>query len=152
MAIADDNVKVEWVILADGTQISGNKLYLLGGGWDVLTVNSEFPVKQHLAIAAAFRVPWSQTSVKHSVEIQILNEDTQETLASIAGEFEVGRAPGLPPGSSQLSQLAAEMTVEFPSPGLYALRTKVDVQEQASNIVPFRVVEGPVLALRKRRG
>ena len=28
-------MEIEWLILADSAQIVGNKLYLLGGGWDV---------------------------------------------------------------------------------------------------------------------
>ena len=33
-------MEVEWLILADSAQVIGNKLYLLGGGWDQLAVNT----------------------------------------------------------------------------------------------------------------
>ena len=45
-------MEIEWLILADAAQVTGNKLYLLGGGWDRLNVNRDFPVNQHCAIAA----------------------------------------------------------------------------------------------------
>ena len=144
MNLPDDRVALDWLILADGAQVVGGKLYLLGGGWDVLTVNSGFPVQQHLAIAAAFRVPWTQTNQKHSVEIRLLNDDSQEVLATIAGEFEVGRPPGIPPGSAQRSQLAAQLVVGFAQPGQYGIRCAIGGEEQVTNQVSFRVVAGPL--------
>lgn len=144
----DSQVSLEWLILADSAEIANNKLYMLGGGWDLLTVNSSFPVSRHVAIAAAFNVPWSATNQKHNVEISIVAEDASEALGGIAGEFEVGRPAGIPPGSAQRTQLAAEAVVEFKLPGAYSIRCKIDGQEQRP--VPFRVVEGPLLALKKR--
>lgn len=144
MTLPDDRVALDWLILSDGAQVVGGKLYLLGGGWDVLTVNSGFPVQQHLAIAAAFRVPWTQTNQKHSVEIRLLNDDSQEVLATIAGEFEVGRPPGIPPGSAQRSQLAAQLVVAFAQPGPYAIRCAIGGEEQVTSHVSFRVVAGPL--------
>ena len=31
-------MEVDWLILADSAQVTGGKLYMLGGGWDRLTV------------------------------------------------------------------------------------------------------------------
>src|SRR5688500_1930861 len=42
-------MEVEWLILADSAQVIGGKLFLLGGGWDVLTVNTSFPWQQRCA-------------------------------------------------------------------------------------------------------
>jgi len=39
-------MEVEWLILADAAQVVGNKLYLMGGGWDKLTINNVFPADQ----------------------------------------------------------------------------------------------------------
>ncbi len=35
---------VEWLILADAAQVNGNKLYLLEGGWDRLTITRPLPL------------------------------------------------------------------------------------------------------------
>ena len=142
----EDRVALEWLILADGAQIANNKLFLLGGGWEVLTVNAGFPITQHLAIAAAFRVPWVATNQRHAFEIRIENDDTNEQLAGIAGEFETGRPPGIPAGSAQRSQLAGELLVEFKSPGLYVVRCALEGEDQADKRLPFRVIAGPLLS------
>jgi Family of unknown function (DUF6941) len=149
MSVTNDRVRLEWLILADGAQVAGGKLYLLGGGWDVLTVNAEFPVNQHLAIAAAFRVPWTATNQQHTFELKIVNDDTGEIVAGFGGQFETGRPPGLPPGTSQLSQLTAEAMVQFKTAGLFTVRAAIDSQEQADRHFPFRVVEGPMLAMKR---
>ena len=68
-------MEVEWLILADSAQVLGNKLYLLGGGWDLLTVNREFPVDQRCAVALSVRVPWNETNQKHTFELEVAGEE-----------------------------------------------------------------------------
>lgn len=136
-------MQVEWLILADAAQIAGGKLFLLGGGWDVLHVNTAFPVRQRCAVAAAFRVPWNETNQPHSIEIEVLDEDGRSLLKS-GGQIEVGRPPGLPPGLDQRAQLALDFELVFERPGTYVLVARVEDEE--GQRVPFRVVAGPRLA------
>lgn len=133
---------VEWLILADAAQLVGGKLYLLGGGWDVLTVNTGFPVQQRLSIAAAFRVPWNETNQAHTIEVQIADEDGR-VLFTAGGQLEVGRPPGLPAGTEQRSQLVVDPVVTFERPGTYVIIARVAGDEARS---PFRVVPGPGMA------
>ena len=135
--------RLEWLFLADGAQIAGNKLYLLGAGWDMVSINAGFPAHLHMALAAAFRVPWTATNEKHTFEITIVNEDRNETLVSMAGEFEVGRPPGIPAGSAQRSQIAAEMMAEFQSAGQYVVRVRLNGEDLSDQEGPFREVTGP---------
>lgn len=132
-------MKVEWLILADAAQITGNKLYLLGGGWDVLTVNHEFPVTQRCAVAASFSVPWAETNMRHSIEIEIQDEDGKE-LAKVAGQFEVGRPAGIPVGSEQRTQIAADMGLTFEKPGNFVIVARLHNQEDTR--ITFRVIGG----------
>ena len=111
---------VEWLILADAAQVVGNKLYLLGGGWDVLRAEAGFPVPQHCAVAASFAVPWSETNQQHAVQIEFITEDGQ-VLARVDSHFEVGRPPGIVPGQPQRVQLAAEMVLTLEQPGTYVV-------------------------------
>jgi hypothetical protein len=93
------STSVEWLILADSAQVVGGKLYLLGGGWDLLTVNQPFPVTRRSGLAASFRVPWTDTNFRHNVNITISDADGQE-LAKIDGVR--GRPPTrIPVGSDQ---------------------------------------------------
>jgi hypothetical protein len=130
---------VEWLILADAAQVVSGKLYLLGGGWDVLTVNAPFPVQQKLTIAAAFRVPWNETNQPHPFQIEIVDEDGHALLTG-GGQVEVGRPPGLPFGTEQRSQLALDAVVTFQRPGTYVAVARVGEQERRTT---FRVVPGP---------
>ena len=145
-----EQVEVEWLILADGAQVVGNKLYLLGGGWDVLTVNSGFPLQQRCAVAVSFRVPWNETNRPHDVEIEITDHDGRVSLAKINGQVEVGRPVGIPEGSVQRAQVAADMGLSFPAPGTYVVAARVEGRE--GKHAPFIVVPGPMLALRQQRG
>jgi hypothetical protein len=51
------------------------------------------------------RVPWDQTNRKHALSLDLLTEDgvpveIEEQAVSLTGEFELGRPPGIKPGSS----------------------------------------------------
>lgn len=130
---------VEWLILADAAQVVGNKLYLLGGGWDTLVVNTSFPAHQHCAIAASFRVPWNETNQRHDIEIEVADEDGR-TLMQVGGQVEVGRPPVIPFGSDQRTQLVFAGVLPFEAPGTCVIIARIEGQE--SKRVMFRVVPG----------
>ena len=67
-------MEIEWLILADAAQITGGKLYLMGGGWDQINVDT-LPHPQNMAIAVSFRVPWTETNLKHNFKIEIVGGD-----------------------------------------------------------------------------
>jgi hypothetical protein len=140
-------MEAEWLILADGAQVAGGKLYLLGGGWDILTVNTGFPVDQHAAIAAAFKVPWNETNQPHNIELAIEDEDGTEKL-KVAGQVEVGRPPGILPGQDQRAQIAIDFTMKLERPGSYVVIARIDGTE--GRRVPFRVLAGPNLQTEPR--
>ena len=128
---------IEWLILADAAQLVGGKLYLLGGGWDVLNVQTAFPVQQRCTIAAAFTIPWHETNRPHDVEIEVSDSDGGR-LGLINGRVEVGRPPGLPQGSDQRAQLTAEMGLTFQAPGTYVIAARLNGEE--GKRITFRVV------------
>ncbi len=138
-------MKVEWLIVADAAQVVGNKLYLLGGGWDVLTVNSGFPFSYRFSVATSFKVLWNETNQRHNFEIEVFTEDG-ETLTKVGGQVEVGRPPGIRPGQEQRMQLAADFGVELKGPGTYAVVARLEGQEDART--QFHVVPGPMLGIR----
>jgi hypothetical protein len=132
-------LELEWLILADNAQIVGNKLYLLGGGWDVLTVGSGFPVQQRCAVAASYKVPWNETNERHAVEIEVLNDDGL-SLATVQGQVEVGRPAGIPPGSDQRAQIAAEIVLGIEKESSFAIIARIEGVEVGRT--QFRVVGG----------
>ena len=141
-------MEVEWLILADAAQVVGNKLYLLGGGWDRLTITSPPPTPHRMAVAASFKVSWNETNQRHSFEIEIADSDGQ-TIGKVGGQFEVGRPPGLPPGQDQRTQIAVNIDLRIRD-GTYVIIARIDSQE--GRRFPFNVVLGPMLATKQNQG
>jgi hypothetical protein len=142
-------MEIEWLILADAAQVVNGKLYLLGGGWETVTLHSDrFPVSHHCAVAASFRVPWLETNQQTPMEIEIVHEDG-DTIAKIAGQVEVGRPAGHPPGQDQRTQLATELALALPKPGNYVVIGRIAGEEKKR--VPFRVILNPMLATQQSK-
>jgi hypothetical protein len=140
-------VQVEWLILADHAEIVGGKLYLMGGGWDRLTVNSGFPITKPVGLAAACRVPWNETNQPQNVEIEIQTDDGA-SVGKVNAQFEVGRPPGMKAGQDQRFQLAANLPLTLAGPGSYVIVARVEGQE--AERVPFNVMAGPMLQARQQ--
>jgi hypothetical protein len=139
-------MRLEWVILADAAEVVNSKLYLMGGGWDTLHVNTRFPVEQRLTIAVSLAVGWIETNQRHRIELDVQDEKGG-SLASISGHFEVGRPPEVPPGEPQRFQMAVPITMTFGTPGRFVIVIRVNNEDMGR--WPFRVVPGPMLALRQ---
>ena len=131
---------VEWLILADSAQVTNNKLYMLGGGWDRLTINRPLPTAHQMAIAVSFLVDWNETNEKHKFELEVVDGDGAE-VGRVQGEFEVGRPPGIPPGQRQRVQAALGVNFPMKKLGTYAIVAKLDGEEKRQ--FPFTVVGGP---------
>ena len=137
-------MEVEWLILADAAQVTGNKLYLLGGGWDRVTINKNPPVTHRMSLALAFRVPWNETNLKHTFEIEAADSDGN-VIGKATGQFEIGRPAGLPPGSDQRTQIAANVGITITKLGTYVITARVDGAAERS--FPFYVVAGPTVSM-----
>jgi len=140
-------VEVEWLILGDYAEIIGGKLYLIGGGWDRVTVNRAFPFTKPVGLAAAFRVPWNETNQLQNVEIEIQTDDG-DSVGKVGAQFEAGRPPGMKAGQSQRFQLAANLPLTLGAPGSYVIVARVEGQE--AQRVPFSVIAGPMLEARQQ--
>lgn len=130
-------MEIEWLILADAAQIAGGKLYLMGGGWDRLTIRRPFPVQQQMAVAASFRVGWNETNMQHRFEIEVADADGV-TLGKVAGTFEVGRPTGIAPGQEQRTQIAVGMGVPLKRSGTYVIIARLNGEE--GRRFPFSVI------------
>jgi len=126
-------MEAEWLILADAAQVVGNKLFLLGGGWDQIVVNSQFPINQKMAVAFSVKVAWNDTNKKQAFEIEILSEDKDtealKSLMKAGGHFEIGRPPGIMPGQDQRFQIALDTILKIEEPGIKTVVARVEGQE-----------------------
>ena len=91
------------IMLADYAQAVNGKLYIMGGGWSLTG-----PAPSPSAIAVKIEVPWNDTNRKHVLKVELLDGDFRavstptpegQSPVVISGEFEVGRPPGLMPGT-----------------------------------------------------
>lgn len=136
------SISIEWLIIADYAEVIGDKLYLQGGGWNRLTVNSDFPVDRLIGLAVSFDVPWEDTNERHSVQVELTTADGG-SLGKMDGQFEVGRPVGVPAGQAQRTQLALNLPLKIGGPGTFVVVGRVDGEELRR--VHFNVVPGPNL-------
>jgi hypothetical protein len=125
------------ILLADAAQAIDNKLYLLGGGWSVTG-----PDPTPSALAIALKVPWDEANRRHDMRVELLDSDghaitvggTPEEAKPVVIEshFEVGRPPGLRPGTPIDLAFAVNIgPMPLPPGGRYEWRLSIDGHSEA---------------------
>jgi hypothetical protein len=132
------------MLLADAAQEILGKLYILGGGWSVTG-----PDVPPMALAIKLDVPWSDANASHEFELTLVDTDghvvrvddeldgTREVR--IAGSFEVGRPPGLPPGSDIDCAFTVNLGAIPLAAGRYAWQLWIDGETAEDWQRPFQV-------------
>ena len=131
------------MMLADAAQAAEGKLYILGGGWSVTG-----PTPSPSAIALYIQVPWDRTNVEHSFRFDLIDSDGNavelETEADVEesitfeGTFEVGRPPGVKPGTSIDVPLAINFgPLPLPPGGRYEWRLSINQESHEDWRLPF---------------
>ena len=91
------------LMLCDHVEVAEGKLFINGGGWTIIN-----PGQNSYGIAILIDVPWDQTNTKHTVLLELLTSDGDPVMVErdsgeepLKGEihFEVGRPPGMKPGT-----------------------------------------------------
>ena len=127
------------MLLCDSAQVSGGKLFVLGGGWShIYTPDS--PVNMALAILIA--VPWDRANQRHTVRASLKDEDgnlveAEDGSVELEGQLEVGRPPGLKPGTDLNFPLSLTYNGLSLRAGGYRWELEIDGEPKAR--VPFRV-------------
>jgi hypothetical protein len=127
MSTDPTQLEIDFMILADGAQAVGGKLYMLGGGWTHLFV-PQFPGRPQapFAIAIGIEVPYHLTNRRFAFGIELTDSDGNRVGDMLTGEMEQGRPPGIRPGASQRILLAANAHPEFPAAGRYTVNATID--------------------------
>ena len=101
------------VILADAAQEAKGKLFILGGGWNVVGPNSP-----PTALALLVEVPWTEANRPHDLRVTLQDPDGNPALVGpeseaieLTGQLEVGR----PPGSVAGNPFNVPMVINIPS-------------------------------------
>lgn len=127
MSTEPNQIEVEFMILADGAQAVGGKLYMLGGGWTSLFV-PQLPGRAQAPFAVTFGigVPYHLTNRRFSFALELTDADGQRVGEVLTAELEQGRPPGLRPGTTQRIMVAVNAQPEFPAAGRYTFNASID--------------------------
>lgn len=131
---------VDFGLIADAVQASGGKLFVLGGGWDTLTVRA-FPARHHtLALGLRIVVPWTYDGRTVRLEIDLQDEDGHSIFSSgpVRHQFKVRRPQTVADGESiGMVQAYTFNNVPFRAPGGYSFVVSLDDVERKR--IRFRV-------------
>ena len=134
-------------LLCDSVATAENKLYVQGGGWNLLRAEG-FPfVAPRIGVALLVTVPWNATNLPHELTLGLYDDERQLSLGPGAGvgagvlraPFTLGRPSHLTPGDTQLMPLAINLDgFGFGRPGGYSFRVEIDGHELAN--LDFRIL------------
>ena len=132
------------MLLADYAVVSDGKLTIVGGGW-----SQTGPEPASFGIGLLIQVPWDQANTVHTFNVELLDtdggqvefegEEAEEQAVAFGGDFEVGRPPGLKPGTSLDFPVAVNSTPLPLEPGRYEWRLTIDGESRADWTLPFTV-------------
>ena len=133
MATEDlDQPTVDFVIIADRAEVVNGKLYMMGGGWDRLSV-PDFTQPQSISVAIGILVPWNATNQTHSLAVRVETQDAEE-LAAMGLNFTTGRPPILGQAESQRVILAFQLAIRLPGPGTYVVKALINDRESKTAV------------------
>jgi hypothetical protein len=131
------------LLLADYAVVSDGKLTIVGGGW-----SQTGPEPAAFGIALLIQVPWDQANTPHAFSVELLDadgtpvvvegEDADQAVA-FGGEFEVGRPPGIKPGTPLDFPVAVNSTALPLEAGRYEWRLTIDGASREDWTLPFTV-------------
>ncbi len=135
---------VDFGLIADAVQASSGKLFVLGGGWDTLTL-ARLPARHRsLALGLRIVVPWTYHGQTVQLDIDLQDEDGHSVFRSgtVRHSFPVRRSPSAIEGDSiGMVQAFTFNNVPFQQPGGYAFVVSLDGVERKR--IRFRVREAP---------
>lgn len=130
------------MLLADAAQAAEGKLNVLGGGW---SITGPGPVPS--AIAMLIEVPWDRANMRYPWQIELVDGDGDPVLITgpmgdqpvkVDGELEVGRPPGVTPGTPLALPLAINLgPLPLPPGGRYEWRLTIGEESHEHWRLPF---------------
>jgi hypothetical protein len=121
-------MKVGFLLLTDHSEAVNGKLYVNGGGWNVLRL-PELPHEWAFHIALGIDVGWDETNRRHDLNVELHDPDGVELGEGLSAEFETGRPPGMPAGQEQRLVMSIATSATFSTQGPHAAVVKVNGEE-----------------------
>ena len=127
-------------MLADAAQVQNGKLFILGGGFDTISVRSVPAVHRSLTLAMVAEVDPDERQRDLELLIALIDEDGAAVGVEAKGRLRVGAPPNLPPGSSSIVPIVSPFhNITFTEAKGYAFVVSLEDRELAR--IGFRVVE-----------
>ena len=135
-------MKLTSAMLADAAQVQSGKLFVLGGGFDTISVRKLPATHRSLSLAMVAEVGPDERQQDLELVVQLVDEDGAEVGVTAKGKLRVGAPPNLPPGSPSVVPIVSPFhNVTFPEAKGYAFVISMNGTELTR--VKFRVVEIP---------
>ena len=133
-------MKLTSAMLADSAQVQAGKLFVLGGGFDTISVRSLPATHRSLSLAMVAEVEPDERQRDLELAISLVDEDGAELGVKASGRLRVGTPPNLPPGASSVIPIVSPFhNITFPEAKGYAFLVSLNGTELAR--VRFRVVK-----------
>ena len=132
-------MEIGFLLLCDHSEAVNGKLYLTGGGWNVLRL-PELPHEWSFSIGLGIDVAYHETNDPHELVVSVQDPDGAELGEGLTANFETGRPPGLPQGQEQRLVMSIAATATFATPGPHAAVVQVNGEEIARS--RFYLMEG----------
>jgi hypothetical protein len=136
-------MQLGFLLLADHSESINGKVYMVGGGWNVLRL-PELPHEWGFHITLGLDVGWDETNTNHDVTISVHDPDGVELGEGLSAEFEAGRPPGMPAGQEQRLVMSIGISASFETAGPHAAIVEADGEEIGRAL--FYVTSGEIAA------
>ena len=131
-------IQITVMMAADGAQAVSGKLYILGGGFDHLSMPTQ-PFAHRFDLAILVSVPWTRANEPFQLVVEQLDADGEPCGYRAEAQMETGRPAGMRRGTSfsvpiALPVVAETSGIEPPSAELGILAGADDGFEGASTL------------------
>ncbi len=134
-------------VLADSVVVAEGKLYVQGGGWNVLNALSMPTQHDRIGIGIVVHVPYTATNQMHNLEVTLVDEDENSVplgtappgvvvdspdgkVRKLGAQFNVGRPATIHAGDEQVTAFAININgLVLETPGMYSFVIGVDGTE-----------------------
>jgi hypothetical protein len=133
-------MKLTSAMLADAAQVQSGKLYVLGGGFDTISVRQLPATHRSVSLAMVAEVAPDERQQDLELTVQLVDEDGAEIGVVAKGKLRVGAPPNLPPGSPSIVPIVSPFhNITFAEAKGYAF--VVSMNDTELTRVKFRVVK-----------
>lgn len=120
----DEHAQVDFVMLVEHAEAINGKFYIMGGGWNQLTVPA-YGQPINLAVALNVSVPWNKSNTKLPLKVSMIDSDGQELMPACIITIVAGRTPNMIYGQSIPQPIALTMLTVIPKKGTYSIVAEI---------------------------